>query len=152
MLNADREQKMISFYIKMPPAGKERPRFSHGNTYTPEKTRNAEELIRWSYKAQHGEFMFPEKTPIAMSIVAVYPVTKSASKKTRAAMLKNEIRPTVLPDWDNIGKLVCDALNGLAYHDDRQIVYASVTKEYGEVPHIRVRMFEMEKGYDVLQM
>lgn len=142
---------MISFYVKMPPMGKERPRFSNGHTYTPQKTRNAEELIRWSYKAECGEFMFPERTPVVMAIIAVFPVPKSASKKTRAAMLKNEIRPTVLPDWDNIGKLVCDALNGLAYHDDRQIVYASVTKEYGEVPHIRVRMFEMEKDYERIE-
>lgn len=34
------------------------------------------------------------------------------------------------PDWDNIGKLVCDALNRVAYRDDSQIDYAIVSKQY----------------------
>lgn len=25
---------------------------------------------------------------------------------------------TKKPDWDNIGKIVCDSLNNIAYHDD----------------------------------
>lgn len=32
------------------------------------------------------------------------------------------------PDWDNIGKAVCDALNGIAYKDDSQVVSANVYK------------------------
>jgi Holliday junction resolvase RusA-like endonuclease len=31
-------------------------------------------------------------------------------------------------DWDNYGKNVCDALNGIAYDDDRQIVDGRVVK------------------------
>ena len=34
------------------------------------------------------------------------------------------------PDWDNLAKAVCDALNGLAYHDDAQIVRSTVEKCY----------------------
>ena len=37
-------------------------------------------------------------------------------------MLEWEIRPTKRPDLDNIAKAVLDALNGLAYQDDSQIV------------------------------
>lgn len=33
-------------------------------------------------------------------------------------------------DWDNLGKLVSDALNGIAYGDDNQVVYGSVEKLY----------------------
>jgi Holliday junction resolvase RusA-like endonuclease len=29
-------------------------------------------------------------------------------------------------DWDNLGKIVSDALNGITYHDDAQILYGSV--------------------------
>lgn len=32
-------------------------------------------------------------------------------------------------DWDNLAKSICDALNGIAYEDDRQIVEAHVFVE-----------------------
>src|SRR6266498_5635691 len=33
-------------------------------------------------------------------------------------------------DWDNLAKLVCDALNGIAWRDDDQIAHALVVKGY----------------------
>jgi Holliday junction resolvase RusA-like endonuclease len=44
----------------------------------------------------------------------------------------------VKPDWDNVGKIVCDALNGVAWHDDAQIVDAHVEKRYGIEPMVCV--------------
>ena len=60
-------------------------------------------------------------------------------------MLDGLIRPTKKPDWDNIGKVVCDALNGIAYRDDAQIVDSMVRKFYGEVPRVVVIIREYEK-------
>ena len=37
-------------------------------------------------------------------------------------------------DWDNLGKLVCDAMNGIFYEDDGQICVAMVVKRYSESP------------------
>lgn len=48
------------------------------------------------------------------------------------------IRPTKKPDWDNIGKIVTDALNGVAYHDDAQIVDAQVRKFYSKDPRVEI--------------
>ena len=36
--------------------------------------------------------------------------------------------PTLKADADNIAKAVCDALNGIAYKDDKQIVSLTVLK------------------------
>ena len=33
-------------------------------------------------------------------------------------------------DWDNVGKAVSDALNGVAYQDDEQVVIGRVTRRY----------------------
>lgn len=49
----------------------------------------------------------------------------------------------VKPDWDNIGKLVCDALNRVAYRDDSQIDSGTVRKRYcepGEVEGLQVQL------------
>ena len=63
-------------------------------------------------------------------------------------MLKDEIRPTVKPDWDNIGKLISDALNGVAYADDKDIVFGAVQKAYSSKPRTVVTLWEFidERG------
>lgn len=43
-----------------------------------------------------------------------------------------DIFPTKKPDMDNIGKLVCDALNDIVFEDDVQIVRLNARKIYGE--------------------
>ena len=51
------------------------------------------------------------------------------------------------PDWDNIGKAVSDALNGVAWEDDGQIVVARVARVYaakGESPKVVITISEME--------
>lgn len=77
-----------------------------------------------------------------MRIVAYFPIPKSTSKKKRQLMLEGQIRPTKKPDFDNIGKIVCDALNTVAYHDDVQIVDAQVRKFYSEEPRVVVTIQE----------
>jgi Holliday junction resolvase RusA-like endonuclease len=43
---------------------------------------------------------------------------------------------------DNIGKVICDALNGLAWYDDTQVVEAYVIKRYADIPMVRVMIDE----------
>lgn len=45
-------------------------------------------------------------------------------------------------DWDNHGKAVSDALNGICYIDDRQIVDGHVQLFKGE-PHIEIELEEL---------
>ena len=61
-------------------------------------------------------------------------------------MLAGRIRPTVKPDWDNIGKIYSDALNNIIYPDDKQIVTGITHKLYSETPRvvIDIRKFEPE--------
>ena len=41
---------------------------------------------------------------------------------------------------DNIGKLINDSLNGLAYTDDRQIVEEKIEKFYSDRPRVEVQI------------
>ena len=58
-------------------------------------------------------------------------------------MLEHKIRPTKKPDWDNIGKIICDSLNQIAYRDDAQIVDSQVRKFYSENPRVEVIIKEV---------
>ena len=53
-------------------------------------------------------------------------------------MLDGHIRSTKKPDCDNIAKIILDALNGLAYKDDKDIVSCLIEKWYGDEPRVEV--------------
>lgn len=126
------------FVIPGEPMGKGRPRFERGHARTPEKTRQYEELVQYYYLAQCHYAPFPKDTPLAVTIEAIFGAAKSDSVKKRQAKLCGLLRPTKKPDFDNLAKIVCDALNGVAWHDDAQIVNAQVIKLYGVEPCVKV--------------
>ena len=111
------------------------------NSYTPEKTVNYENLIRWNYRAAGGEY-FGEKT-LKVVVQAFYPIPKGFSKAKRERALQGILRPETKPDCDNIVKGILDALNGVAYYDDKQVVSVSCDKYYAERGHIVVNINEI---------
>ena len=86
--------------------------------------------------------MFPADTYVDLEVIAYVKIPKSATKARRAKMLSGKIRPTTKPDWDNLGKLVSDALNGVAYDDDKRVVDARVRKFYSDRPRTQVTISE----------
>ena len=130
----------ITFTVLGEPVGKARQRVTRFGTYTPEKTVLYENLIKTEYRRQCNDHRFDDKQPLRMLVKAEYMIPASASKAKKAAMNKGEIRPIKKPDWDNVGKVVSDALNKIAYRDDTQIVECTVQKYYSERPKITVKI------------
>lgn len=134
------------FCIHGEPQGKGRPRFStvcgHAKPRTPDETVLYENLVKTEYRQQSG-VRFPDDAMLDVRIFAYYSIPKSVSKKKRQAMLDKRIRPTKKPDFDNIGKVICDSLNGIAYRDDAQVVDSMVRKFYGETPKVVVTIEEI---------
>lgn len=130
----------ITFTVLGEPVGKARQRVTRFGTYTPEATTMYENLIKTEYRRQCRDHRFDDKQPLRMEIRAEYLIPATASKVKRAAMLRGEIRPMKKPDWDNVGKVVSDALNKLAYRDDTQIVDCTVRKFYSDRPKITVSL------------
>jgi len=128
------------------PCAKGRPRFSKWGAYTPQKTVNYETLVKEMFMVEKLSMLEGE---IVLYVKAYFSVTKSTSNKKRLLMISRLIRPVKKPDWDNIGKLISDALNGLAYNDDSQIVTATVEKWYAEVPRVEVEITKIEKEGDL---
>lgn len=68
--------------------------------------------------------------PTKINIIAIFPIPKSYSKKQREYILKENNYHTKKSDIDNICKIILDALNGLAYNDDTQILKIIAEKKY----------------------
>lgn len=139
---------MIRFVIPGEPQGKGRPKFSRqGNfvkTYTPAKTENYEAHIKACFMAS-GAGMIPQGVEIGMEITAFYSIPKSTSRKRAALMREGLIRPAKKPDFDNVAKVICDALNKIAYYDDAQIVEAAFAKFYADEPRVVVRLWKINE-------
>ena len=137
----------VSFVIPGEPQGKGRPRFSmqHGRTITrtPDETALYENLVKMEYRQQCRGIRFPDDAMLDVRVYAYYTIPASAGKKKRQAMLEKKIRPTKKPDFDNIGKVICDSLNGIAYRDDAQVVDGMVRKFYAEHPRVVVTIKEI---------
>lgn len=131
---------MIRFTVPGAPKGWQRTGYNQktGAKYTQEQTRTQEALVAWAYKKTCGAYRFPNGTYVDMRVIAYLPIPKSKSKAVQQKMRSGEIRPTVKPDFDNIGKLIADALNGVAYDDDKCIVDAQVRKFYSDNPRTEV--------------
>lgn len=137
---------MIKLIIDGEPVGKGRPRFQrNGQPYTPEKTRIYEDYIKMCYRVQNGKDRVTPGAAVAVTIRACFGIPKRTSKLMRKLMLSSPypVRPTKKPDADNITKIILDALNGLAWEDDKQITGLLVTKEYSEVPQVIVEITEV---------
>lgn len=139
----------MKFTIPGEPCGKARPRVvRNGNcshTYTPERTVNYENLVKLEYQRQCGNACITEGG-VHMRIIARFSIPSSASKRKASAMACGTIRPTKKPDCDNIVKIICDALNGIAYKDDAQVVSVTIDKIYDIMPSVAVEIRE-EREY-----
>ena len=139
---------MNAFIFTIPgkPQGKGRARTVLQNgksrTYTPEQTAMYEQIVKWTYKAAGGPNF--GVSPIAITINAFFGIPKSTSKINRDNMLADVVKPTIRPDADNILKIICDSLNGVAYEDDKQIVSSSVIKMYAQHPCVHVEITKAE--------
>lgn len=112
----------IKFTVYGKPQGKARQRFTRqGRVYTPKNTVDYETEIRGAYIAAGGT-LISGTDPILICITACF--KKSKTNKMNLPMLK--------PDADNIAKAVCDALNSVAYKDDKQITCLTVNKAWAE--------------------
>lgn len=130
------EQEHLIIRINGEPKGKGRPRFTKaGRAFTPKATRDYEDEVKAAAMraALIQRWLKPDADdPLQVGIIARFAVPQSWSKKKRQAAWSGEIYPTAKPDADNVAKLICDALNGIAYHDDSRITTLTVLKRYAD--------------------
>lgn len=99
----------VRFVVDGKPQGKQRPRLGKGGrVYTPKATKRYECAIAWAALGVR-----PRSWSLAgrfrIEVIGYYPDARRR-------------------DGDNLLKLAMDALNGVLYNDDSQVIEASVSK------------------------
>lgn len=78
----------------------------------------------------------PSEAPLSVALDFYLVRPKSLPKRVRAHTRK--------PDAENLLKNSLDALTGVVWRDDAQIIRLVVTKQYGDVPGLRVAVEEVD--------
>jgi len=132
---------MVTIKVDGVPVPKGRARYvrrgNHISTYTPEKTRTYETLIKDSAIEAMGASE-PLETPVSLYLYIRVPIPKSCTKKRLQAIADGSEKPIKKPDASNILKSVEDGMNGVVYHDDSQIINIHVTKVYSSLPGVDI--------------
>ena len=138
-------QTTISFVIPGQPVGQGRPRFTTKGRYPravdPPKSREYKNLVKkLAYDAYQGE---PLDGPIKIKMIHYFEIPKSYSKKRKKACLEGIERPTKKPDIDNVYKGIADAMSGIIYQDDKQIVEDTQEQWYSLMPCVKVEVIQI---------
>ena len=127
----------FTFQVPGPVRGKGRPRFGKEFAYTDAKTRSYEALIAFhAHEAMAGAALLDGALSVAAFVYIDPPASWSKARRARA--LAGQELPTKKPDLDNCIKALMDALNGVVWHDDVQVVNLDVTKAYAAAPGLHV--------------
>jgi Holliday junction resolvase RusA-like endonuclease len=138
---------MRSYIFDIPgaPFAKQRARtLRTGHSYTPKETVIYENLVKTCFTSKYPG-VIPTSMPCAVMICAVYPIPKSWSKKDKIKASEGTLTPRK-NDWDNVGKIICDALNDVVWLDDNQIFCGFVLKKYGDRPCVRVLIYDYNEA------
>lgn len=108
-------EKVARLTIKGEPKSKQRARVTARGTFTPYETKAAQQLIGFTYR----RLALPPFEHQVVVTIDFY----NGNKRRR--------------DIDNMAKLVLDALNGVAYADDYQVVGLNLRKIHTTPEHAR---------------
>lgn len=109
----------FTFEVRGRVVGSARPRVTRFGTYIPQRTRDYRDRIKGAFMESGG---MRWSGPVSVRVYVYRELPKSRPKRV-------ESEPdTYKPDVDNIAKNVLDALNGIAWDDDSQVVELIVRK------------------------
>lgn len=135
----------LFFTFEIEPVPQLRPRVSsrpYLRVYDPPKVKQFKSLLRSLAANQYARP--PLIGPLSVSLTFYRPVQKSISKTERERRLSNQSKPVVKPDTDNYIKSTLDALNGVLWHDDAQIVKITAEKRYSENGKIVITVTQLD--------
>lgn len=135
------------YVIPGPAVAQGRPRITTANgyprAYDPPKSRAYKQFVR-ACVMQQGR---PEKLltgALRVDTVEYRRIAASFRKAQRVEAAQGAVRPITKPDMDNVEKAVWDALTGLVWKDDAQVVDGRRAKFYSTEPRVEIEIEELK--------
>ena len=134
----------LSVRLQIEPWAQERPRLTtiggHARAYDPPRSRAWKKVARgFFHAAMIGRPLF--EGALEVRIVAVSVCPPSQYRKRTPQPRRWNTSPRL--DWDNIGKIVCDSMQGVVFLNDGQVAKGSVERWVGaqdEAPSVLVEV------------
>ena len=144
---------MIRLVIYGEPVAQGRPRFTTAggfpHAYDPAKSRGYKNYIKLA-AIEQMQGKTPLEGALALQLRVYRPIPKSMSKKKAALAECGELRPITKPDMDNYIKGIKDALKGICWLDDSQIVAYKEPfgKYYSNKPRVEVEIEQVNQSFN----
>jgi Holliday junction resolvase RusA-like endonuclease len=135
---------MISLYFDITPKAKQSFRMGK-HSYQSKAVTDYQKAITAMALAQTTQDMRSLSGDLYVSVEFVWKHPKSWGKKRMAELREICIYKPSRPDIDNLCKGVFDALNGVIWNDDSQIVSIHAWKRYGYNDAIIMRVWETKE-------
>ena len=125
--------------------GRAVPQGSLGSVYSKQAGRHvvrgqSSQLLAWRGQLADACAKAMKGAPLLAGPVALVAVFFSPKPKSWP---KRRTQPDTKPDWDKLARAVGDALEGVAYRNDSQIVAAVVCKRLGEPARVEIVLSEV---------
>lgn len=142
-----------TFTIPGPAVPQGRPRLTtrggHAHAYDPKRSRDYKLHVKQCITAQLADVSgeanpFPLAYPLKLTVMEFREPPKSWSRRRREAALAGRILPTTKPDMSNVLKIIEDALNGVLWLDDSQIVDVNAVKRYNSSAFVELTIHKLE--------
>ena len=116
-------------------------RAGYVNVYEPPEHKKALKRIRGRYEAARGRIRAGFRGPVVLCVVYH---RKATMENRRRRFVEQD---TYKPDADNVAKLVMDALEGVAYDNDKRVValVAEAAPRYGEMDWYEIEVTYCEE-------
>lgn len=122
-----REHQVINIFVEGIPVPQGRPRFARVGqgvrTYDPPKSKKWKELVGWTVIAHPDCPSEPMHGPVSLVLSFYLPRPQRMAKDAEEPHIKK-------PDKSNLEKGIEDALTGIVWKDDSQIVESHTFKQY----------------------
>lgn len=143
----------LAFKVLGDPKGKGRPRAvpfldakgePQVRMVTPADTRTDEAAVRSAFRLRYPDHR-PWTGPVLLRFTAVFETPVSFNKALRDAAARGLLYAIKKPDKDNIEKLIVDALNGIAFADDQQVMGGGI-KRYGSPARLEISFEQLDSA------
>lgn len=133
---------MLFFEIHLTPKPQKQTQFIARRGYCKGIDPSKQDKIQVQWQIRSYAPKDPFEGPLQIDLTFIVPMPKSSGIKTKQ-MLNGVILPIKRPDIDNLSYLVVNAMKGIIYDDDSQIVDLNLHKRYGEIPKTIVRITQL---------